>query len=203
MGVELGRGSVEDPGVGSTSGEASRAERLEEFADAFASEAAFRAFYDRALPRVYGYLLHRCCGDWTLAEDLTQTAFAEAVRHRGDYDGRSDAVTWLIGIARHKLADHLRTEARSGRRLMQLTVREIAQAPEDDAWRVADDRAALEAVLAQLPADQRAVLVLHHADGLPVREVARLVHRSESATESLLSRSMAALRAAWREAGRD
>lgn len=202
MPAELDRGGVERPEAVEVDGERLCALRRAEFAEAFASETAFRAFYDRAMPRVYGYLLHRC-GDRALAEDLTQTAFTEALRHRGDYDGRSDAVTWLTGIARHKLVDHVRAETRSDHRLMQLTVREITAEPSADAWQAADDRAALEAVLARLPADQRLVLVLHHADGLPVREVARLIHRTESATESLLSRSMAALRAAWQEAGHD
>jgi RNA polymerase sigma-70 factor, ECF subfamily len=202
MGTELGRGPVDQPEVGEAEGERQRDLRRAEFADVFASESAFRAFYDRALPRVYGYLLHRC-GDRSLAEDLTQTVFAEALRHRGEFDGRSDAVTWLTGIARHKLVDHVRAESRSDRRLMQLTVREIAVEPGADPWQAADDRAALESALGRLPAEQRLVLVLHHADGLPVREVAQLIHRSESATESLLSRSMAALRAAWQEAGHD
>ena len=109
-------------------------------------------------------------------------------------------MVWITGIARHKLADHLRGEMRSDRRLLRLTVREITVDPDATAWQGADDRAVLEAVLAGLLPEQRAVLVLHHADGLPVREVARLLHRSESATESLLSRAMVALREAWREA---
>ena len=89
---------------------AARSERVAAFRACLASEVAFRRFYDQALPRVYGYLLSRCRGDTALAEDLTQTAFGEAVRHRASYDGRSDSLTWLIGIARHKLIDHFRAE---------------------------------------------------------------------------------------------
>ena len=43
------------------------ARRVAEFERCFASESAFRAFYDEALPRVYGYLLNRCRGDRALA----------------------------------------------------------------------------------------------------------------------------------------
>jgi RNA polymerase sigma-70 factor (ECF subfamily) len=203
MGTELGEGRVRQPDDLVVEGESLHALRRAAFAEAFTSEESFRIFYERALPRVFGYLLHRCSGDRALAEDLTQTVFVEALRHRRDFDGRADPVVWLTGIARHKLVDHLRSEARSSRRLLHLAVREIDIDPDTAAWRGADDRALLEAALARLPAEQRAVLILHHADALPVREVARLLHKSESATESLLSRSMAALRAVWEEAGHD
>ncbi len=203
MGVDLGRGSVVQVEAEGLDREVARAQRRREFEALFTSEPAFRRFYDRALPQVYGYLLHRCSGDSTLAEDLAQSTFTEAVRHRRDYDGEAEPVTWMVGIARHKLVDHLRQSSRSDQRLMRLAVREITVGEGADPWRAADDRQLLEQALARLPSDQRIALVLHHADGLPVREVARLMHRSESAAESLLSRAMAALRAVWREVGDD
>ena len=39
----------------------------------------FRAFYEEALPRVYGYFLHRSGGYAPVAEDLTQETFLAAV----------------------------------------------------------------------------------------------------------------------------
>ena len=177
--------------------------RLHDWAATFASESAFRAFYDRALPVVYGYLVRRCGGDAALAEDLAQTAFVEAVQRRGAFDGRSDPLTWVVGIARHKLVDAFRRQARDEHRLMQLQVRELAVAADERPWRSADDGEQLAALLGHLPALQRAALVLRYADGLPVREVARQIHKSESATESLLSRGRTALRESWQEAGHD
>ncbi len=177
--------------------------RVREWAAVFASESAFRAFYDRALPVVYGYLVRRCCGDQALAEDLAQTTFIEVMRRRGSYDGRSDALTWVVGIARHKLVDSFRRQARDEHRRMQLEIRELAVGTDDRPWRQADDGEQLAALLGRLPALQRAALVLHYADGLPVREVARRIGKSESATESLLTRGRVALRDAWGEAGHD
>jgi RNA polymerase sigma-70 factor (ECF subfamily) len=182
---------------------AAPAVRVAEFAACFASEVAFRRFYDQALPRLYGYLFHRCRGDAALAEDLTQTAFSEAVRRRGSYDGRSDPVTWLIGIARHKLVDHFRAEARDERRRLSLVINDLALDSEDCAWRNVDERELLEDALGRLTAMQRAVLILHYADGLAVREVAREIGKSESATESLLTRARDALREAYEEARHD
>ena len=198
--ADVDREGVSVPEVG---GALDAVSRVRAFAAVFASESAFRAFYDRALPVVYGYLVHRCGGDTALAEDLAQTTFAEAIQRRGSYDGRSEPVTWVVGIARHKLVDVFRRQARDEHRRLRLEVRELALEGEDRAWRSLDDGEQLGALLGRLPALQRAALVLHYADGLPVREVARRIHKSESATESLLTRGRAALRDAWQEASHD
>jgi len=182
--------------------EAATTERASTFTSAFESEAGFRAFYDQALPRVYGYLVGRCGGDRSAAEELTQETFIAAIRERRAFDGRSDPMTWLIGIARHKLADQFRRLDRDERRRLRLVVRELQVDPEGGAWRSIDDRAEIVRVLGTLSTLQRAVLVLHYGDGLPIREVARRLGKSESAAESLMTRAREAFRSAYRETPR-
>lgn len=82
---------------------------------------------------------------------------------------------------------------------MHLVVRELTLDGDAGAWRKADERELLLENLGRLTAMQRAVLILHYADGMPVREVAQEIGRSESATESLLTRAREALRAAYEE----
>lgn len=82
---------------------------------------------------------------------------------------------------------------------MRLVVRELTVDGDAGAWRDADERQLLLESLGRLTAMQRAALILHYADGLPVREVAREIGRSESATESLLTRARDALREAYEE----
>jgi RNA polymerase sigma-70 factor (ECF subfamily) len=55
-------------------------------------------------------------------------------------------------------------------------------------------------VLAEVPTSQRAALVLHYLDGFPVSEVARLLGKSEHATESLLARGRQSFKRAYGEA---
>ena len=43
------------------------------------SPKSFAAFYEQALPHVYGYFLYRCGGSIVIAEDLTQETFLAAV----------------------------------------------------------------------------------------------------------------------------
>jgi RNA polymerase sigma-70 factor (ECF subfamily) len=171
-----------------------------EVAAVFADELAFRAWYEHSLPRVYAYLFHRCGRDPELAEELTQQAFVEAVRGRARFRGRSDAVTWVVSIARNKLVDHFRRVERDQRRHAALvsgfalagsTTLPPPIGPDD-----------VDAVLAVLPALQRAVLVLHYMDHLPVRDVARLIGKSEAAAASLLARGRDSFRQAYQEPDR-
>jgi RNA polymerase sigma-70 factor (ECF subfamily) len=155
-----------------------------------AADAAFREWYEASLPRVHRYLYNRCGRRVDLAEELTQETFLEAVRSRS-FDEQRDRVGWLIGIARHRLLDHYRREARRERTLVRLIqgrplVAITLDRPDEDA-RLAD-------ALERLPANQRAAVVLRYVDDLAVREVARLLGRTESATESLLSRGRETLR---------
>ena len=161
--------------------------------------AELLAAYDEALPHVYGYLLSRC-GQRSLAEDLTAETFlaaAEAVRNR-----RPALCTraWLVGIARHKLADHWRREAREAVRLQ--AVRSQRDREDDDPWEAELDRVVARETLGRLSSTHRLVLTLRYVDDLPVPEVADIVGRTVHATEALLVRARAAFRRAYPDGDR-
>lgn len=158
-----------------------------------ADEVAFREWYDRTLPRVYRYLLARCGGDEALAEELTQQTFIDAVRHRRQFAGRSDVVTWLCAIGRRKLVDHYRRTRADQRRSLRLADPPLAQ-PVSTAT---ETRLTVLATLDRLAPDQRLALTYRYLDQLSVREIAEAIGRSESATESLLSRARDAFRVAY------
>ena len=59
------------------------------------------------IPRVYGYVASRI-GDGADAEDVTSSVFERAVRYRSTYDpSKGTPTAWVLGIARHAVADHL------------------------------------------------------------------------------------------------
>ena len=64
-------------------------------------------------------------------------------------------------------------------------------------WSEHELRSAVESALAELPGEQRIVLVLRYLDQLSVREIASAIGRSEKATESLLSRAREVFRRAY------
>jgi len=150
--------------------------------------------YDDGLAHVYGYLLSRCGQRW-LAEDLTAETFVAALDAvRG---GRAAPLNraWLVGIARHKLADHWRREARDSVRLQ--AVRSRQPADDSDPWDAELDRLLAAKTLAQLSPTHRLVLTLRYVDDLPVAEVAEHIGRTVHATEALLVRARAAFRRAY------
>ena len=164
------------------------------FAALVADPPRFRAWYDDALPRVYRYVLTRC-GDEALAEEVTQEAFIEAVRARRRFEGRSDPVTWICTIGRHRLIDHVRHDRRSVSRQLRLV--DTHADVDSRRWAQSDEREDVGRALGALLPDQRLALMLRYLDQLPVREIARSLHRTESATESLLSRARGAFRRAY------
>ena len=170
---------------------------VNELRNALASDDAFEAWYGRTAPRVRAYLLTRCGDDAVLADELLQETVIAAIDRRSRFDGRSDVVAWMCGIARHKLADHFRRLEREERRRIQLQVQEIEferSAREGGL----EDRTAIVEAIAALPAAQRAVLTFAVLDDRPIVEVARLIGRSSSATESLLHRARAGFKRAYR-----
>ena len=160
-----------------------------------ADPEAFRDWYDRVMPRVYRYRAVRCAGDTSLAEELTQQTFVQAIRHRDRFDGRADTVTWLCAIGRNRLVDHFRRHGRESVRHLALV--DLHRAHRDLDWQHSERRDQVQRALVSLPADQRLALVFRYLDDLPVREVAAALDRTEKATESLLSRARDAFRRAY------
>ena len=50
--------------------------------------------------------------DTSVAEDLVQETFLAALKSQNGFSGRSSERTWLVGILRHKICDHLRRTCR-------------------------------------------------------------------------------------------
>ncbi|TDB88139.1 sigma-70 family RNA polymerase sigma factor [Actinomadura sp. 7K534] len=158
--------------------------------------AALLDLYDAALPEVYGYLLSRC-GRRGLAEDLTAETFLAAVEAVRKQPPPKLSVAWLIGVARHKLADHWRKAAREERGLQVLdgAAQDVVEDPADERL----DALLAREVLATLGAHHRAALTLRYLDGLPVPQVAEHLGRTRQATEALLVRARAAFRNAYND----
>jgi RNA polymerase sigma-70 factor (ECF subfamily) len=156
---------------------------------------ALLTLYDDALPVVYGYFVRRC-GDRGTAEDLTSETFLaamDAARRKGLAAPRI-SVPWLLGVARHKLADHYR---RSHDRFT-VPVAELPDVVESsDDWDAELDRIVAESVLAKLPEQHRTVLALRYMDDCSVPECAELIGRTVHATEALLVRARRAFRSQY------
>jgi len=168
---------------------------------------AFALLYRRHVQVVAGWFLRRTRSP-ELAADLTAETFAAALRGARRFDARrGTAVAWLFGIAHRELARALergRVESRHRRRLGLEPV-----ALDDEALErveaVAGSQAVaerLDALLAALPADQRAAIAAHVIGEEPYAAIAARVQVSEAVVRKRVSRGLARLRAELEEGSR-
>jgi RNA polymerase sigma-70 factor (ECF subfamily) len=152
------------------------------------TSAEFDAFYDRALPIVYGYLLRLCGGNSDDAWDLTQDTWTALIVRLADGETEKATVGYLLTIARSRFLDGWRRQDRLQRKL-RLVWATDREAPTEEPSK----GDVLEHIASCAPA-HRAVLMLTYIDDLPVADVAQLVGASLSTTYSTLERARAELR---------
>ena len=138
-------------------------------------------------------LAARLVGSAADAEDVLQEAFAKAISElrRGGFRGDSSLSTWLYRVVTNSALDRIR-------RMKRQAAADEASSSEASSSAASPDAAValreLADAMSHLPEDQRAALVLKEVQGLPTREVAQILERSEGATEQLLVRARQALR---------
>ena len=160
--------------------------------------AAFEALYHGHQAGIYTYIRSQV-REAELAADLTQQTFVRAwqslkrLRAEGAFRG------WLHRIA----ANLVRDEVKSGRARLEITASAfpedplIAPDPGPDPEQIALDgelRTAVRAALDTLSPEQRAAVVMHHLEGMPVHEIARAQGVRPGTVMSRLARARAALR---------
>jgi len=69
------------------------------------------AWVDRYGDYLFRYAMLRL-RDRPAAEDMVQETFLAALKDRETFSGNSSEATWLVGVLKHKIADHYRRQAR-------------------------------------------------------------------------------------------
>lgn len=158
----------------------------------------FRAFYDRTLPEVYGYLLTRL-GDASAAERATGEAFEALLPQWPLPANVKYEVAFAVGFARRRLVDAYRRQDQQVKRRRQFAATSSSAAANRTTAAV-DLR--VHWAMAAVPAMQRAALVLRHVDDLTPRDTAAVIGRMVGVTEFLLTRGSRMLRLALRDVSR-
>jgi RNA polymerase sigma-70 factor (ECF subfamily) len=144
------------------------------------------------------------------AEDLVQETFLAAVKGQNSFGGKSSARTWLVGILRHKIYDHLRKTCRE-RAVRQdplpandvecweesaLWLHDVAAETQSPSHRIElhEFRANLELALGKLPPRIAQVFQLYEIEERPNREVCAQLNISESNLWVMLHRGRKLLR---------
>jgi RNA polymerase sigma-70 factor (ECF subfamily) len=163
--------------------------------------AAWATVVDRHVGELYGFVFHLLGGNRTLAEEMAQETWLEALHGIACCDpARGPFRHWLFGIARRRVALHYRRQAVRGRmvplgeqagELGELSDRTLL--PPDVVEQI-ERGSVVRAALLLLPGDRREVLLWKYVDGLSVAAIAARLGRSVKAAELLLARARRQLR---------
>ncbi|ONK12810.1 RNA polymerase sigma factor SigM [Streptomyces sp. MP131-18] len=160
------------------------------------SPDAFAEIVRRHRDRLWAVAL-RTLGDREEAADALQDAFVSAYRGAHTFRGQAAVTTWLHRITVNACLDRIR-KAKSRRTAPMpepekletlLDPHESAEVPAERQ----DLRRQLHTALAQLPAEQRAALVLVDLQGYPVAEAAEILQTPVGTVKSRCARARARL----------
>ncbi|WIM99627.1 sigma-70 family RNA polymerase sigma factor [Actinoplanes oblitus] len=159
-------------------------------------EKALRTGYDRHGAAVL-YLAQRLLANRSDAEDVTQLTFVAAWAGRDTFDPqRGTLLSWLLGIARRKAVDRLRSVARDDR--LTATVRaQLTSSDERETPERVVDRLVVADELSRLPDEQRRTLELAFFDDLTHPQIAAVTGLPLGTVKSHIRRGMANLRRRW------
>ncbi|MCS7066540.1 MAG: sigma-70 family RNA polymerase sigma factor [Fimbriimonadales bacterium] len=133
--------------------------------------SAFDRLVERYKDRVFS-LAFRMLGDASWAEDLTQEAFLRAYTRLGLYNPSQPFATWLLCMTARLCLNALR-DRRTEQERLERAAKAMPPAPTLEEQLYARERQrTLQRLLLRLPAEQRATLLLHYTEGLPLKEVA-------------------------------
>ncbi|NYE19192.1 RNA polymerase sigma factor [Microbacterium immunditiarum] len=156
-------------------------------------ERALEEIYRRWSPIVFTLAL-RVVGDRGDAEDVTQKTFVSAWTSRASYDiERAALSTWLVSIARRRIADTL--EARRRVKALQEQLQRFTD-PDDAVGAEIDfgDRLMLADEIDRLEDDARKVVRLAFYDDLTHEQIAARLQMPLGTVKSHIRRSLARLR---------
>jgi len=142
-----------------------------------------------ALVRALAPRVGRLCGSIALqhGDDALQETLIAVLRHIGALRDPAALWGWVRRIAVH---ESVRVAQRASR---VVPVEDVEQTGTSDIESSVDVRA----VLADLPVDQRAILVLRDLEGMSEEEAARLLDAPVGTVKSRLHRARAAFRERW------
>lgn len=150
-------------------------------ADVVRGGASVADFYEAAYPRLVG-LLTLASGSRADAEELVQEAFARLIPRWDTVREYDNPEAWVRTVAFRLASSRWRRAGIAARALVRLGPPPVVAEP-------GTARLDAERLLAGLPPKHREVLVLHHALGLPVEQVARELGVPVGTVKSRLSRA--------------
>lgn len=138
-----------------------------------------RAAFDVLRHRYDSLLTHFICRRTgkQIADDIIQETWVGAWVNLKKWNGRSRFKAWLFAIAEYKCIDYYRAQARHTKQDM-LTEIDGYAGSQRDAYADIELQDTVQALLSQLPENQKEVLEMYYYDELTLPEIAELLKRN-------------------------
>ena len=154
---------------------------------------ALAEIYDRYAESIYRYA-YRYVGDAGLAEDLTSEVFLKLLEVQGTSRApREQLQGWLYRVARNLAVDWFRKQAKG---VTYSLNEEITPDGDSPVTRLEEQQLHedLREAISKLTPSQQQVIVLRFGEGRKIREIGRLMGKSEGSIKAMQYRAMRKLR---------
>jgi RNA polymerase sigma-70 factor (ECF subfamily) len=156
----------------------------------------FNLLYQRYSGKVFAKCI-TLLKDSELAEDATQEIFTKVFLNLSKFNEKSKFSTWLYSITYNFCIDFIRRKKKE-KAVFTDDAERIADVPDDD---ISDkvifelNLKQLESVLEDMPAGDRAILLMKYQDGAQIKDIAEQFNKTESAIKMQIKRAKERARA--------
>ncbi len=160
------------------------------------SAPAFAILFERWHGRAYAYAMRRTNGNVTLAEDAAQRAFVKLYASPPSGQGAGSFKTLLFTVVEHELVNEARRNTVRKETGIDTTLRNKANEDETPDAKAASDeeRREIAAALAELPEEERTIVLLREVEGLTFRQVCEATGFTRDMVRGRLGKALERLR---------
>lgn len=160
-------------------------------AKAKADPTHYEQLYTKYATAIFNYFWYRTGHNRDIAEDLMQETFIRAFKNLNSYQERGYSYrTYLQTIAHNLLVNYYR----SAKAIALDDVVNIPAEPIRDINDKIDAKQVWQAIQEDLTKSEQNVVLLKYRQELPIKDIARITHKSENAVKLQLSRARKKLR---------
>jgi RNA polymerase sigma-70 factor (ECF subfamily) len=152
----------------------------------------FDLLYERYSQKIYAKCISLLKSE-ALAKDATQEIFVKIFLNLSRFGEKSRFSTWVYSITYNYCIDYLRRKKKH----QALFSDELENAPD-----IADDEVSdkvilemeiskLKVVMDEIPAGDKAILLMKYQDGMSIKEIAEILDKTESAIKMKIKRAKA------------
>lgn len=147
--------------------------------------------FERYNRRLFSYF-YRLTASRDLSEDLVQNVFERIIKYRDTYENTGAFSTWIYQIARNLHVDHYRKNNHEDMRENLINLDDVKgeSAEMENLFNEDNELMLLNLALERLDAEKKETLILSRYQGFKYKEIASIMHCSESAVKVRIFRAL-------------